>query len=84
MLGGNACFRKEGDRIEGTEHRLPSLLKTGAQAGVLLQYAQPADKEGLEGALRALHPDGRKKLDERTGLADQAGRSAVGLSLSTQ
>src|ERR1700734_4307803 len=39
MLGGNAGFREEGDRIKGAQHRLPSLLKAGAQVVVLLQEA---------------------------------------------
>src|ERR1700744_217554 len=67
MLGGNACFREEGDRIEGAQHRLPSLLKAGAQVVVSLQHAYPADQAGLVGALRALLPDAGKKLEEGGG-----------------
>ena len=54
MLRGNACFREEGDRIEGAQHRLPSLLKAGAQVVVLLQHASPASQAGLVGPFRGL------------------------------
>ena len=39
MLGRNPRFREEGNRIKGTQRRLPSPLKAGTQVMVLLKHA---------------------------------------------
>src|SRR5271154_197899 len=39
MLGRNSRFREEGNRIKGTQRRLPSPLKAGTQVMVLLKHA---------------------------------------------
>ena len=84
MLGGNPRFREQGNRVERTESRLPSLLKARPQVSVLLQHVRANRAGGTGRRVRALLPDAGKKIDEAVSLAGQAGRRAEGLRLAAQ